>query len=88
MSIRKTISITNQQDDWMKFRIANGDYTNDSKYVRDLLGKDQQEHEKLLALMAAIDEGLSSGVSNRDIQDILGDKKEQLRASGQIPTEF
>ena len=33
---RKTITLTEQQDRWVKARIASGDYSNDSEYFRDL----------------------------------------------------
>jgi len=31
---RKTITVTEQQDEWIKARIAAGDFTNDSEYIR------------------------------------------------------
>jgi len=34
---RKTITLTDQQDEWIKARIASGDFTNDSEYIRDLI---------------------------------------------------
>ena len=40
-TIRKTITVTSQQDSWIKARIAAGLYTNDSEYVRDLIRRDQ-----------------------------------------------
>ena len=33
---RKTITITDQQDEWIKAQIEGGDFTNDSEYIRDL----------------------------------------------------
>lgn len=69
-TVRKTITLTDTQDDWIKAKIANGDYTNDSEYVRDLIRRDQ---ERARALKLAIDEGLASGVSPRSVDDIWGD---------------
>ena len=34
---RKTITITDQQDEWIKAQIEGGDFTNDSEYIRDLI---------------------------------------------------
>ncbi len=85
-TVRKTISFTDQQDAWIKARIANGDYASDSEYVRDLIRKDQQENEKFLALKAAIAEGLNSGVSQRGIQDIMRDVEQKLRDNGDLPS--
>ncbi len=69
-TVRKTITLTDTQDDWIKAKIANGDYTNDSEYVRDLIRRDQ---ERARALKLAIDEGLASGVSPRSVDDIWAD---------------
>jgi len=70
-TIRKSITFTEQQDKWIKPRIKNGDFTNDSEYIRDLVRKDQSENMKLLELKNAIDEGLQSGKSNLKIRDIM-----------------
>ena len=66
-TIRKTITLTDQQDEWIKAQIANGDYTNDSEYFRDMVRRDQ---EKFRVLKAAIVEGVESGLSERTIDEI------------------
>lgn len=40
-TIRKTITFTEKQDKWIKSRITNGEFTNDSEYLRDLVRRDQ-----------------------------------------------
>lgn len=67
---RKTITLTEQQDQWVKAQITSGDYTNDSEYFRDLVRRDQQQNTKFLALKRAIQEGLDSGVSSRTVAEI------------------
>ena len=66
-TVRKTITLTDQQDDWIKAQVANGDYTNDSEYFRDLVRRDQ---DKFRALKAAIEEGIVSGPSTRTVDEI------------------
>lgn len=66
-TIRKTITLTDQQDSWIKSQVANGDYTNDSEYFRDLVRRDQ---EKFRTLKAAIEEGIASGPSAQSVDDI------------------
>jgi len=70
MTIRKTITLTSKQDDWIKAQIAGGDYTNDSEYFRDLIRRDQEQNGKFRALKTAIQEGLDSGVSDRTVGEI------------------
>ena len=70
-TVRKSITFTDQQDSWIKLRVQNGDFTNDSEYIRDLVRKDQEQNMKLLELKKAIDEGLQSGRSKLKISDII-----------------
>lgn len=81
---RKTITVTEQQDHWIKARIEDGDFTNDSEYIRDLIRRDQEENAKFLVLKAAINEGLASGVGHRSVAQIMGDVEKRLRADGQL----
>lgn len=76
---RKTITVTDQQDAWIKARIAAGDYTNDSEYIRDLIRHDQEQSAKLDALRAAIQAGIDSGVSPRSAEEIWANAMEAAR---------
>jgi antitoxin ParD1/3/4 len=58
---RKTITLTEQQDNWVKTQIASGHYGNDSEYIRDLIRRDQQAQERLTLLRNALIEGELSG---------------------------
>ena len=58
---RKTITLTEQQDDWVKAQIESGHFGNDSEYIRDLIRRDQQAKERLAALRQALADGASSG---------------------------
>jgi antitoxin ParD1/3/4 len=77
-TVRKTVTLTDAQDDWIKAQVASGDYTNDSEYFRDLIRRDQ---EKASALRAAIDEGLTSGRDSRSLDDIWAAAEARYRAS-------
>ncbi len=35
-TIRKTITVTDKQNKWIKAQINAGEFTNDSEYIRDL----------------------------------------------------
>ena len=58
---RKTITVTDQQDKWIKAQIAAGHFTNDSEYVRDLIRRDQASQADIEAIRAALIEGEESG---------------------------
>lgn len=79
---RKTITLTEQQDDWVKAQIESGHYGNDSEYIRDLIRKDQQAKERLTILRQALVEGESSGESKAlDLSTIKVLARERMKAS-------
>ncbi len=69
-TIRKTITLSESQDAWIKSQIARGAFTNDSEYIRDLVKRDQSRQDRLAALRQAIAEGLESGASDKSLDDI------------------
>ncbi len=77
---RKTITLTDQQDQWIKAQIAAGEYTNDSEYIRDLVRRDQEQNAKFKALKQAIQEGLDSGISDKTVGDIWEEAEKRYRA--------
>ena len=82
---RKTITVTDQQDDWIKSRIEAGEFTNDSEYIRDLIRRDQARFSEIEAIRAALIEGEESGISNRTPQEVREAVKKRLRKNGQLP---
>ena len=81
---RKTITVTDQQNEWIKSRIASGDYTNDSEFLRDLLRKDQERSQKIANMQRLITEGLESGISDRTPEDVRADVQNRLRKNGKL----
>jgi antitoxin ParD1/3/4 len=60
-TVRKTITLTDQQDRWIKAQIQAGHYTNDSEYIRDLIRREQERAAETEALRAALVAGENSG---------------------------
>jgi len=81
-TIRKTITVTDQQDAWIKSRIAEGDFTNDSELMRDLIRKEQERTHKIGQLQKLITEGLESGPSARTFDDIMKSVETRLGVNG------
>lgn len=60
-TIRKTITVTDQQDLWIAMQVDAGRFTNDSELIRDLIRREQElvaEHD---AIRQALIEGERSG---------------------------
>ncbi|RRO12549.1 type II toxin-antitoxin system ParD family antitoxin [Flavobacteriaceae bacterium 14752] len=72
-TIRKSITFTKHQENWIKLQVEEGLYTNESEYIRDLIRKDQKSNLKFENLKKAIQKGLDSGVSQKSILDIVKD---------------
>ncbi len=68
--VKKSISITDQQDKWVKAQIISGNYGNESEVIRDLIRKEQIQYSRIEAIRIALIEGEQSGISNRSIEDI------------------
>ena len=81
---RKTITVTEQQDQWIKAQIATGEFTNDSEYIRDLIRRDQAQNTKFMALKQAIQDGLDSGVSDKSVPQIMEEVEARLKADGRL----
>ena len=79
-TVRRTITLTDQQDRW----VDAGGFADDSEYVRDLIRRDQEQDAGFQALEAAIREGVDSGVSDRTVPGIMEEVEARLRADGRL----
>lgn len=80
-TVRKTITLTDSQDAWIKSQIARGAFTNDSEYIRDLVKRDQLQEDQLASLRQVIAEGLDSGVSDKSLGDIWSAAEDRHHAA-------
>ena len=80
-TIRKTITLTDKQDQWIKAQIATGKFTNDSEYIRDLVRRDQEQNAQFIALKQAIQEGLDNNISDKTVREVW--EEAELRHSKQ-----
>ena len=79
---RKTITLTEQQDDWVKGQIESGQFGNDSEYIRHLIRRDQQAQERLATLRQALAEGESSGEPKPlDVSAIKAAGRKRMKAA-------
>lgn len=79
-TVRKTITLTEQQDAWISDKIAAGSYTNDSEAIRDLIRQAQQRDLELDTIRAALIEGELSG--EPDSFDFAEFKRRKLEQYG------
>ena len=60
-TVRKTITLTDQQDAWIASQVDAGYYTNDSEAIRDLIRREQARGREVEAIRQALIEGEQSG---------------------------
>lgn len=68
--LRKTITITDQMENWVKQQIDSGRYGNDSEYFRDLIRRDQERLDAEIKLRGLLDEAEASSISKHSVMDI------------------
>lgn len=79
-TVRKTITLTDKQDSWIRAQIDAGHYTNDSEYIRDLIRREQERNSETEAVRAALIEGEVSGEPGHFNADAF--KQKMLTAHG------
>lgn len=60
-TVRKTITVTDQQDRWISAQVHAGRFTNDSELIRDLIRREQERGSEIDAVRRALVEGERSG---------------------------
>lgn len=60
-TVRKTITLSEQQNAWIAAQIDAGRYTNDSEAIRDLIRREQERVLEVESIRAALIEGEASG---------------------------
>lgn len=83
-TVKKSISITDRQAEWIKAQIASGHYNNDSEIIRAAIREKQEREAGIEAIRAALIEGERSGVSDRTPEEIFASARERLRANGKL----
>ena len=71
--VKKSITLTDQQNDWLQSQIQKGLYASDSEILRELIREKQEatlNELRILAIRSALEEGEASGVSERSPEDI------------------
>lgn len=72
--VKKSISVTIQQDTWIKAQIESGYFGNESEVIRELIRerqiKEQETPAEIEAIRKALIEGEKSGISKKNIEEI------------------
>ena len=78
--VKKSITVTDRQEQWIRAQIASGEYGSDSEYFRDLIRRDQEQNARFRALKAAIQDGLESSASDKTLKEVWAEAEQRYRA--------
>jgi antitoxin ParD1/3/4 len=82
--IKKSITVTDQQDAWIQSQMETGNYGTDSELIREAIREKQMRMAEIEVIRAKLIEGEKSGFSDLTSQKILEKSKEQLRKNGKL----
>ncbi len=83
--MKQSVNFTSPNNEWLNAKVESEEYPNKTDIINDLIRREREREEKFHTLKAAIEEGLSSGISDRTVEDIRNDVLKRLRKNGQIP---
>ena len=82
--VKKNISVTDQQDGWIKAQIETGYFGNESEVVRELIRerqiREQETPAEIEAIRAALIKGEQSGFSDHTLDKIWEEARQRHRA--------
>lgn len=81
---KKSITITDIQNDWLRSELANGNYATDSEIIREALREKQIRTEEINIIRAKLEEAELSGFTDLTVEEILEKSKAELRANGDL----
>ena len=79
--VKKSITVTDQQEQWIQAQIATGNYASDSEVVRALIRREQERTAELEAIRAALIAGEQSGMSTKTVEEIWDEAQQRYRAT-------
>lgn len=80
--VKKSITVTSQQEQWMQAQLASGHYASDSELLRDLIRKEQMRAAEIEAIKIKLIEAEQSGFTDKSASEILAEFKSEARKLG------
>lgn len=88
MMVSKSISLTDQQNAWVKSQVETGHYGNDSELIRELIRerqlREQESENELNRVRALLLEAEKSGFVQQSGEEIRVEIKREMRANGEL----
>jgi len=80
--IKKSITVTEQQEEWIQAQLATGQYASDSEVVREAIREKQMRTAEIERIRAALIHAETSGFSSLRKEDIRRAVQDELNENG------
>ena len=82
--VKKSITVTEQQDSWIKAQVESGHFGNESEIIRELIRerqlREQDTSAEIDAIRVALIEGEESGFSDRSVDEIWQEVRQRHKS--------
>ena len=82
--VKKSITVTDQQEQWMQAQLASGNYASDSELLRDLIRKEQMRAAEIEAIRLKLIEAEQRGFSTRSSENIVNGVIARKQTNGEV----
>ncbi len=82
--VKKSVSITDQQEQWIQAQMQTGNYATDSELVREALREKQMRTDEIEAIRAKLIAAEKGGFTSLTAEQILEKSKKELRRNGEL----
>lgn len=82
--VKKSITVTAQQDQWIRAQMESGNYATDSEVIREALREKELRTREIEYIRAKLVAAEQSGFSDLTPDEILQKSKKELRDNGEL----
>ncbi|MFQ3248123.1 MAG: antitoxin ParD1/3/4 [Arenicella sp.] len=82
--IKKSITVTDQQEEWIQSQMASGNYATDSELIREALREKQLRMDEVDYIRAKLIKAEQGGFTKRTANEILAKSKQEILRDGDL----
>jgi len=82
--IKKSITVTDQQEEWIQSQMASGNYGTDSELIREALREKQLRMDETDNIRAKLIKAEQGGFTKRTADEILAKSKAEISRNGAL----
>ncbi|GHB56105.1 hypothetical protein GCM10008107_01100 [Psychrosphaera saromensis] len=82
--IKKSITVTDQQEQWIQAQMATGNYASDSEVLRDLIRKEQMRNTQIESIRNELIKAEGRGFTDKTPEEIMQDVIKRKQADVEL----